>query len=416
MFADRAKIIIRSGKGGDGHVSFRRELYVPNGGPDGGDGGRGGDVIFEVDEGQNTLGEYRHKRKFKAQDGQEGGKKRCHGADGEDIVLKVPEGTVIMEAQSRKVIADMSGENRRQIVLKGGRGGKGNMNADTENGELAKQILDEYYQGFQERNPQLRVFSAHLHMDEATPHLHIDFVPFTTGSKRGLDTRVSLKQALATQGFKGGSRGDTEWSQWIQSEKEQLAAVMERYGIEWEHLGTHEKHLSVLDYKKQEREKEVAALGAKIEQKQIEFDVLSERVLNYDKAKDELSNLEIELDTAPKYQLPEPEKFMTAKAYKTKMAEPVVRKLKQLVKTVLARCFEGWDNYHRLNTANAQLYRTNQRLEKVNERLTEENKILKAENKDYSLLRKVFGRKQIDDLLEQARTVKGRKRDNTRSR
>ena len=146
-------------------------------------------------------------------------------------------------------------------------GGKGNMNADTENGELAKQILDEYYQGFQERNPQLRVFSAHLHMDEATPHLHIDFVPFTTGSKRGLDTRVSLKQALATQGFKGGSRGDTEWSQWIQSEKEQLAAVMERYGIEWEHLGTHEKHLSVLDYKKQEREKEVAALGAKIEQK-----------------------------------------------------------------------------------------------------------------------------------------------------
>ena len=295
-------------------------------------------------------------------------------------------------------------------------GGKGNMNADTENGELAKQILDEYYQGFQERNPQLRVFSAHLHMDEATPHLHIDFVPFTTGSKRGLDTRVSLKQALATQGFKGGSRGDTEWSQWIQSEKEQLAAVMERYGIEWEHLGTHEKHLSVLDYKKQEREKEVAALGAKIEQKQIEFDVLSERVLNYDKAKDELSNLEIELDTAPKYQLPEPEKFMTAKAYKTKMAEPVVRKLKQLVKTVLARCCEGWDNYHRLNTANAQLYRTNQRLEKVNERLTEENKILKAENKDYSLLRKVFGRKQIDDLLEQARTVKGRKRDNTRSR
>ena len=113
MFADRAKIIIRSGKGGDGHVSFRRELYVPNGGPDGGDGGRGGDVIFEVDEGQNTLGEYRHKRKFKAQDGQEGGKKRCHGADGSDIVLKVPEGTVIMEAQSRKVIADMSGENRK---------------------------------------------------------------------------------------------------------------------------------------------------------------------------------------------------------------------------------------------------------------------------------------------------------------
>lgn len=295
-------------------------------------------------------------------------------------------------------------------------GGKGNMNADTENGELAKQILDEYYQGFQERNPQLRVFSAHLHMDEATPHLHIDFVPFTTSSKRGLDTRVSLKQALATQGFKGGSRGDTEWSQWIQAEKEQLAAVMERYGIEWEHKGTHEKHLSVLDYKKQEREKEVAVLGAKIEQKQAEFDVLSERVLNYDKGSNDLSNLEMELETAPKYQLPEPEKFMTAKAYKTKMAEPVIKRLKSLLKTVLARCFEGWDNYHRLNQTNGKLYRDNQRLEKINSRLTEENKILKAENKDYSLLRKVFGRKQIDDLLEQATTIKGHKRENSRSR
>ena len=295
-------------------------------------------------------------------------------------------------------------------------GGKGNMNADTENGELAKQILDEYYQGFQERNPQLRVFSAHLHMDEATPHLHIDFVPFTTGSKRGLDTRVSLKQALAAQGFKGGSRGDTEWSQWVQAEKEQLAAVMERYGIEWEHKGTHEKHLSVLDYKKQEREKEVQELGEKIEQKQVELKSLSNRVLNYDKGSNDLSNLEMELETAPKYQLPEPEKFMTAKAYKTKMAEPVIKRLKSLLKTVLARCFEGWDNYHRLNLTNKKLYQDNQRLEKINGRLTEENKILKAENKDYSLLRKVFGRKQIDDLLEQARTIKGRKRDNTRSR
>ena len=180
-------------------------------------------------------------------------------------------------------------------------GGKGNMNADTENGELAKQILDEYYQGFQERNPQLRVFSAHLHMDEATPHLHIDFVPFTTGSKRGLDTRVSLS-SLQRKVLRAAVVAIRSGRNSKQSEKEQLAAVMERYGIEWEHLGTHEKHLSVLDYKKQEREKEVAALGAKIEQKQIEFDVLSERVLNYDKAKDELSNLEIELDTAPKYQ------------------------------------------------------------------------------------------------------------------
>ena len=138
MFADRAKITIRSGKGGDGHVSFRRELYVPNGGPDGGNGGRGGDVIFEVDKGLNALTDYRHKRKYAAENGQEGGKKRCHGADGKDIILKVPEGTVIKEAASGKVIADMSGENKRQVVLKGGRGGKGNMNYATATMQVPK--------------------------------------------------------------------------------------------------------------------------------------------------------------------------------------------------------------------------------------------------------------------------------------
>lgn len=138
MFADRAKILIRSGKGGDGHVSFRRELYVPNGGPDGGDGGRGGDVIFEVDEGLNTLQDYRHKRKFTAKDGLPGGKRRCHGADADDIVLKVPEGTVVKEAESGKVIADMSGENRRQIILKGGRGGLGNQHYATATMQVPK--------------------------------------------------------------------------------------------------------------------------------------------------------------------------------------------------------------------------------------------------------------------------------------
>ena len=138
MFADRAKIIIRSGKGGDGHVSFRRELYVPNGGPDGGDGGKGGDVIFEVDKGLNTLTDYRHRRKFHAQDGEPGGKRRCHGANGGDIILKVPEGTVVTEAQSGKVIADMSGENTRQIILRGGRGGKGNIHYATATMQVPK--------------------------------------------------------------------------------------------------------------------------------------------------------------------------------------------------------------------------------------------------------------------------------------
>ncbi len=138
MFADRAKIIIRSGKGGDGHVSFRRELFVANGGPDGGDGGRGGDVIFVVDEGLNTLSEYRHTRKFAAKDGEQGGKRHCHGKDGEDVVLRVPEGTVVYEAQSNKVIADMSGNNKRQIILKGGKGGKGNMHYATATMQVPK--------------------------------------------------------------------------------------------------------------------------------------------------------------------------------------------------------------------------------------------------------------------------------------
>ena len=130
-FADRARIIIKSGKGGDGHVSFRREKYVPDGGPDGGDGGKGGDVIFVVDEGLNTLTDYRHRRKFAAEPGQEGGKKNCHGKNGQDLILKVPEGTVIKDAETDRVIADMSGDNKRVVVLKGGKGGLGNQNFAT---------------------------------------------------------------------------------------------------------------------------------------------------------------------------------------------------------------------------------------------------------------------------------------------
>ena len=131
MFADSDRIFIKSGKGGDGHVSFRRELFVPDGGPDGGDGGRGGDVIFVVDKGLNTLGDFRHNKKYIAESGEEGGKRRCHGKDGEDLIIKVPEGTVIKDDATGKVITDMSGDNMREVVLRGGRGGKGNMNYAT---------------------------------------------------------------------------------------------------------------------------------------------------------------------------------------------------------------------------------------------------------------------------------------------
>ena len=287
-------------------------------------------------------------------------------------------------------------------------GDKDNMSAESENGQLARRILDEYYKDFQERNPNLYVFSAHLHMDEATPHLHIDFVPFTTGSKRGLDTRVSLKQALAAQGFKGGTRGVTEWNQWIQSEKEQLAAVMERNNIEWEHKGTHNKHLSVLDYKKQEREKEVATLDEQIAEKIDEVKSLSDRVQNFDDGIERLQAISDNLNTAPEYNLPEPSGLMSAKSYKTKFVDPLIKKLKSLIKTVFARCFEAWDSYHRLNAANANLYRENQVLSKKNDSLNAGNAELKKQNGDYKLLRKVFGDKQIDGLLEQAKQSKQR--------
>lgn len=138
MFADSAKIFIRSGKGGDGHVSFRRELFVAAGGPDGGDGGRGGDVIFEVDDGLNTLTDFRHVRKYVAEDGESGGKTRCHGADGKSLVIKVPEGTVIKEFETGKVIADMSGDHRREVILHGGKGGLGNMHFATPTMQVPK--------------------------------------------------------------------------------------------------------------------------------------------------------------------------------------------------------------------------------------------------------------------------------------
>ena len=138
MFTDSAKVFIRSGNGGNGHVSFRRELYVPNGGPDGGDGGRGGDIIFEVDDGLNTLVDFRHVRKYAAGNGEEGGKRRCHGADGKDLIVKVPEGTVVKDLETGKVITDMSGENRREVILKGGKGGLGNMHFATATMQVPK--------------------------------------------------------------------------------------------------------------------------------------------------------------------------------------------------------------------------------------------------------------------------------------
>ena len=184
-------------------------------------------------------------------------------------------------------------------------GNKDDMSADSDEGRLALTVLDEYMKAFQERNPNLRVFSAHLHMDEATPHLHIDFVPYTTGSKRGLDTRVSLKQALAAQGFKGGTRGDTEWSQWVRSEKEQLSNLMERHGIEWEDKGTHDKHLSVLDYKKEQRTKEIAALETVKAEKESQVESQERRLKELAPAVKNMERLAADFSADPEEILPE---------------------------------------------------------------------------------------------------------------
>ncbi len=187
------------------------------------------------------------------------------------------------------------------------------------------------------RNPNLYVFSAHLHMDEETPHLHIGFVPYITGSKRGLDTRASLKSALAGEGFTGGTRGATELNQWIAPEKRELATVMERYGVEWLQKGTHEKHLSVLEFEKQARAKEVAELDSQKQEKtsevakwnqavfsmklrsSIDQMVQSEKLLQRDVRK---------YDEEPEWKLPEPGAFVSAKSFRDKVALPLVNKLK----------------------------------------------------------------------------------------
>ena len=158
-------------------------------------------------------------------------------------------------------------------------GNRDDTNAKSVDGIIAKHTLEDYMKDFEKRNPNLRVFGAYLHMDEETPHLHIDFVPFVTGSKRGMDTRVSLKAALDEQGFKGNSRGNTEWKQWVESEKMELEKVMERHGIQWLKKGTHEKHLSVLDFEKRERAKEVKQLEEQIKEKDDEI-IQKERQIN----------------------------------------------------------------------------------------------------------------------------------------
>ncbi|MCL2569257.1 MAG: plasmid recombination protein [Oscillospiraceae bacterium] len=281
-------------------------------------------------------------------------------------------------------------------------GNRDDMNAQTDKGRLAERILDEYYQSFQSRNPNMRVFSVHLHMDEATPHIHIDFVPFTTGSSRGLDTRVSLKQALATQGFKGGSRQETEWNQWVQAEKEQIAQVMERHGIEWEQLGTHEKHLSVLDYTKKVRSEEVAQLEVKVEDLQGALESGKGRIKNLNEHRAKFEKLVHEYDTSPKWQLPEPQPLQSAKAYKSKIA-PLFKALKAMVQKVLSHHKWALDRVasleHQLDRAQNQLEPLKNQvldLKKENYQLKQQSQ--KVQNR-FNRIRKLLGKEAVDEIL-----------------
>ena len=269
-------------------------------------------------------------------------------------------------------------------------GNKDDMNASSENGRLARQMLDEYMQSFQQRNPTLRVFSAHLHMDEATPHLHIDFIPFTTGSKRGLETRVSLKKALEALGFAGGTKSHTELNQWIESEKQALASIMARHAIEWEQKGTHEEHLSVLDYKKQERSKEVAALENQIdtlqEQTAVAATTLSEKQEQLDDIAPILKNTEkfVRKYDDPERLLPEAGMLESGKAFREKKALPILGKLLKYARSLFRENTElkakmqklekentafksaNWNHTHemvRLKTENQELHKAKDKLD-----------------------------------------------------
>lgn len=356
-------------------------------------------------------------------------------------------------------------------------GDKDNMGAKTENGQLAAKVLDKYMQDFQRRNPTLKVFSAYLHMDEATPHLHIDFVPYITGSKRGLDTRVSLKQALSALGFKGGTRRETELNQWVAYEKEQLAAVMLEHGIEWEKKGIHEKHLSVLDFEKKERAKEVAKLEQSIsdgkerlsdiqiqhrkavqETEQIrqkgeairqEVSQLSETsdllkkqatMLAEDKKKLLSDNVKLEkqqkklqqdiekmvqskavmernihaYDEDEKWQLPEPAALMSAKAYKDKKAFPLVEKLKETIKALTIKCVQLAEQGKKLKE---KVTRQEQQISRLTDKVMEQSDIidrLQEKMEDLGRLERYFGREQVQSIVERSKALEWAEKENKR--
>ena len=323
-------------------------------------------------------------------------------------------------------------------------GDKDNMGSETMEGQLAAKILDEYMKGFQERNPTLRVFAAHLHLDEATPHLHIDFIPYVTGSKRGLDTRVSLKQALSSLGFKGGSRSETELNQWVQSEKQKLAMVMRENEIEWDQKGTHAQHLSVLDYKKKVREQEVEELTEHKNLLEHDLHDISECVDEIQKEKEQvekerdavIKKTEVlekrfsalnskaglvdsharEYGYYPEEWLPEAGTLESAKSYRKRIF-PLVKKVANMIQALYSKYLE-------LKSKNQKLSDRNLDLENRVDRLRDEVSIIKKENLallnvayDLERARNMLGKSKVDDAIAMAKHLeqanakqKGKKR------
>lgn len=272
-------------------------------------------------------------------------------------------------------------------------GNMDDMNAQSDNGQLAKTVLDEYMKSFQERNPNLYVFSAHLHMDEATPHLHIDFVPFTTGSKRGLNTRVSLKKALAAQGFEGGTKSLTEWNQWISAEKEKLSEIMLEHGIEWDKKGTHEKHKSVDIFKKEALEKEVEKLEDKKEE-------LKSDISKYKGAEEYALSIAKKVE-ADEMNLPEPSPLMSAKKYKNDIVMPFVKKLIKTIKNLARRVFVAEKELKKMQEILQPLQEERNILKKQNWDKNKEIVGMKSELNKFNKIKEYFGIDKINDLLKQ---------------
>ena len=316
-------------------------------------------------------------------------------------------------------------------------GDKDNMGSETMEGQLAAKILDEYMKGFQERNPTLRVFAAHLHLDEATPHLHIDFIPYVTGSKRGLDTRVSLKQALSSLGFKGGSRSETELNQWVQSEKQKLAMVMRENEIEWDQKGTHEQHLSVLDYKKKVREQEVEELTEHKNLLEHDLHEIQKEKAQAEKERDAvIKKTEVlekrfsalnskaglvdsharEYGYYPEEWLPEAGTLESAKSYRKRIF-PLVKKVANMIQALYSK-------YLDLKNKNQKLSDRNIDLENRVDRLREEISVIKKENVallnvayDMDRVVAVLGENKVKEAIEVAKHLeqvnakqKGKKR------